>query len=95
MDSLSVVEDLYVFEDVTTGFFGCGVGAMMNRFGLERAIEIVRNIGANEELMYYRIFRDHFGELEELSWMGRTGDAPVAQAPVTASVQYLLRDEMR
>jgi asparagine synthase (glutamine-hydrolysing) len=25
-----------------------------------------------EALMYYRIFREHFGELEDLSWMGQT-----------------------
>jgi asparagine synthase (glutamine-hydrolysing) len=29
-----------------------------------------------EELMCYRIFREHFGELDDLSWMGRTKSAP-------------------
>ena len=29
-----------------------------------------------EELMYYRIFCEEFGELEDLSWMGRTKGAP-------------------
>jgi len=29
--------------------------------------------------MYYRLFREQFGELEDLSWMGRTKTA--AQAP--------------
>jgi asparagine synthase (glutamine-hydrolysing) len=29
-------------------------------------------LASKEELMYYRIFRDHFGDLENLDWMGRT-----------------------
>jgi asparagine synthase (glutamine-hydrolysing) len=29
-------------------------------------------IQTKEELFYYRIFKGHFGELEDLSWMGRT-----------------------
>jgi hypothetical protein len=28
-------------------------------------------------LMYYRIFKEHFGELAQLDWMGRTKGAPV------------------
>jgi asparagine synthase (glutamine-hydrolysing) len=34
-------------------------------------------LNAKEELLYYRIFREHFGELDNLSWMGRTKGAPV------------------
>lgn len=30
---------------------------------------------SKEELLYYRVFRDHFGELENLDWMGRTKGA--------------------
>jgi asparagine synthase (glutamine-hydrolysing) len=33
-------------------------------------------LNTKEELMYYRIFKEHFGELEDLSWMGRTKGAP-------------------
>jgi len=33
-------------------------------------------INTKEELMYYRVFKEHFGELEDLSWMGRTKGAP-------------------
>jgi asparagine synthase (glutamine-hydrolysing) len=29
-------------------------------------------LNGKEELMYYRIFREHFGELNDLTWMGRT-----------------------
>ncbi len=35
-------------------------------------------LNTKEELFYYRIFKEHFGELEDLSWMGRTKGAPVA-----------------
>jgi asparagine synthase (glutamine-hydrolysing) len=31
-----------------------------------------------EDLMYYRIFREHFGDFADLSWMGRTEGAPQA-----------------
>jgi asparagine synthase (glutamine-hydrolysing) len=30
-----------------------------------------------EELLYYRIFRQYFGEVHDLNWMGRTKGAPV------------------
>jgi len=33
-------------------------------------------LNTKEELMYYRIFREHFGDLADLSWMGRTKGAP-------------------
>ncbi len=32
---------------------------------------------SKEELMYYRIFRERLGALEDLEWMGRTKNAPV------------------
>jgi asparagine synthase (glutamine-hydrolysing) len=34
-------------------------------------------LNSKEELMYYRIFKEHFGELPQLDWMGRTKGAPV------------------
>ena len=37
--------------------------------------DIIR-INSKEELMYYRIFKNHFGDLEDLSWVGRTKGAP-------------------
>jgi asparagine synthase (glutamine-hydrolysing) len=33
-------------------------------------------LNSKEEIMYYRIFREHFGNMEDLSWMGRTKGAP-------------------
>jgi asparagine synthase (glutamine-hydrolysing) len=35
-------------------------------------------LNTKEELFYYRIFREHFGEFDDLSWMGRTKGSPVA-----------------
>ena len=34
-------------------------------------------VNTKEELLYYRIFKEQFGELQDLSWMGRTKGAPV------------------
>ncbi len=47
-------------------------------FTRERILPNSWSLGTREELMYYRIFRDHFGEFEDLDWMGRTKGAPVA-----------------
>jgi asparagine synthase (glutamine-hydrolysing) len=45
-------------------------------FRSERTLPNGWEINTKEELFYYRIFREHFGELEDLSWMGRTKGAP-------------------
>ncbi len=34
-------------------------------------------LNSKEELLYYRIFKEHFGELDFLDWVGRTKGAPV------------------
>jgi len=41
-------------------------------FSRERILKNGWKINSKEELLYYRIFREHFGELDNLSWMGRT-----------------------
>ena len=41
-------------------------------FRRERILKNGWIINSREELFYYRIFREQFGELENLSWMGRT-----------------------
>jgi len=41
-------------------------------FNRERKLENGWMLDSKEELMYYRIFKEHFGNLEDLSWMGRT-----------------------
>lgn len=45
-------------------------------FRRERMLPNGWELNTKEELLYYRIFREHFGELEDLSWMGRTKGAP-------------------
>ena len=44
-------------------------------FHRERRLPNGWELNSKEELMYYRIFREHFGDLDELSWMGRTKGA--------------------
>ena len=46
-------------------------------FKKERKLPNGWRLNSKEELMYYRIFKGHFGELPELDWMGRTKGAPV------------------
>jgi asparagine synthase (glutamine-hydrolysing) len=48
-------------------------------FRQERVLPNGWRLDSKEELMYYRIFGDHFGVLEDLSWMGRTKGAPVSE----------------
>lgn len=68
---------------------GAGVGDLLARhadaaisdsdFSRERALPNGWTLNSKEELMYYRIFREHFPRLDNLSWMGRTKGAPVRQ----------------
>ena len=65
---------------------GAGVGDLLAQhaestitdeaFAAERGLPCGWELNTKEELMYYRIFRGHFGDLEDLSWMGRTKGAP-------------------
>lgn len=58
-------------------------------FRRERSLANGWTINSKEELLYYRVFREHFGELQNLSWMGRTKGAPEAGlelAPVAEEV---------
>jgi len=34
-------------------------------------------LNSKEEFLYYQIFKEHFGEFEDLDWMGRTKGAPI------------------
>ena len=47
-------------------------------FASERILPNGWQINTREELMYYRIFKEQFGDLTDLDWMGRTKGAPVA-----------------
>ena len=67
---------------------GAGVGDLLAEyakgqisdadFRAERKLANGWTLNTKEELLYYRIFREHFGELEDLAWMGRTKGAPMA-----------------
>jgi asparagine synthase (glutamine-hydrolysing) len=61
---------------------GAGVGKLMAEyadqhistadFDREKHLPNGWVLSSKEELMYYRIFREHFGEFKSLAWMGRT-----------------------
>jgi asparagine synthase (glutamine-hydrolysing) len=65
---------------------GAGVGDLLAQyaeqqitdadFKRERVLGNGWTLNSKEELMYYRLFREQFGDLEDLSWMGRTKGAP-------------------
>jgi asparagine synthase (glutamine-hydrolysing) len=65
---------------------GAGIGDLLARyadgrigdaeFNRERTLPNGWALNTKEELMYYRIFREHFGDVRDLSWMGRTKGAP-------------------
>ncbi|MBU7018720.1 MAG: asparagine synthase [Theionarchaea archaeon] len=65
---------------------GAGVGEILakhaeNRitdgeFTRERVLPNRWILNTKEELLYYRCFCEHFGELKDLSWMGRTKNVP-------------------
>jgi len=65
---------------------GAGVGDLLAQyaekqisdddFRRERSLFNGWLLNTKEELLYYRLFKEHFGELVNLSWMGRTNGAP-------------------
>jgi asparagine synthase (glutamine-hydrolysing) len=67
---------------------GAGVESLLERHALETVSDsdfagerVLSNgwiLNSKEELLYYRIFSEHFGEFDDLSWMGRTKGAPIS-----------------
>jgi asparagine synthase (glutamine-hydrolysing) len=65
---------------------GAGVGELLAQyaearitdedFERERTLPNGWTLNTKEEVMYYQVFKEHFGELNDLSWMGRTKSAP-------------------
>lgn len=61
---------------------GAGVGNILSRYATDKISDAdfrkerkLKNgwiLNSKEELLYYRIFREHFGELQQLNWMGRS-----------------------
>jgi asparagine synthase (glutamine-hydrolysing) len=70
-------------------WLGAGVGELLadfanrhigdHEFSQERTLPGGLVLNSKEELMYYRIFRERFGDFDNLAWMGRTKGAPVQQ----------------
>lgn len=46
-------------------------------FDQQRVLPNGWQLSTKEEFWYYQIFRDHYGDLENMAWMGRTKGAPV------------------
>ena len=69
---------------------GCGVGELLadraaqwisdGDFARERHLRNGWKLNTKEEVMYYRIFQEHYGTLMDISWMGRTKGAPEENA---------------
>jgi len=61
---------------------GAGVGSLISEYASSKVSDAdfssernLRNgwiLNSKEELLYYRIFKDHFGDQDQLSWMGRS-----------------------
>lgn len=47
-------------------------------FAAERRLLNGETLNTKEELFYYRIFKEYFGDFRDLSWMGRTKGAPIS-----------------
>ncbi|MHB8134730.1 MAG: asparagine synthase-related protein [Anaerolineaceae bacterium] len=45
-------------------------------FKRERILPNGESLNSKEELYYYRIFKDYYGKLDDISWMGRTKGSP-------------------
>jgi len=66
---------------------GAGVGNLLTEyadgqisdkdFTLERRLPNGWLLNSKEDLLYYRIFREHFGVLHNLNWMGRSKGSPI------------------
>lgn len=67
---------------------GAGIETLLEQYALDNISETEFNrncllpngwrINTREEMMYYQIFKDQFGEFGELTWMGRTKNAPIS-----------------
>ena len=49
-----------------------------SEFEHERKLANGWRLNSKEELYYYHIFQEHFGNLDDLSWVGRTKGSPVS-----------------
>ncbi len=63
------------FEDLIAEYADSQVSS--HDFEAERELSNGWRINTKEELLYYRLFKEYFGEVEDLTWMGRTKGAPI------------------
>jgi asparagine synthase (glutamine-hydrolysing) len=81
-----IIPDDVLWRTKSKFWQGAGVGDLLAQyaednisdsdFESERMLPNNWILHTKEELMYYRIFKEQFGELNDLSWMGRTKGAP-------------------
>ncbi len=82
-----LVPDSILWRPKAKFWQGAGVRELLHDYALdaisdadftrERNLPNGWQLNSKEELMYYRIFREYFGDLDNLDWMGRTKGAPV------------------
>ncbi len=70
---------------------GAGIGELLaeyaerrvsdSDFAREMTLRDGTTLNTKEELLYYRVFREHFGRCLGLAWMGRTKGAPRTSVP--------------
>ncbi len=84
---VDVLPDQVLWRGKAKFWQGTGVGELLADhantqisdadFDRERHLPNGWRLNTKEELVYYRLFRERFGELDNLAWMGRTKGAPV------------------
>jgi len=72
---------------------GSGIGDLLEgyavdyvadkEFEAERLLPDRSMLSSKEELLYYRLFKDHFGELDDLSFVGRTKCTEAHSTPIS------------
>ncbi len=75
---------------------GTGLGDLLSEYAeskisrseleKERTLPNGWQLNTQEELFYYRIFKSHFGDLENIDWMGRTKGAPKVEDHIAEQV---------
>jgi asparagine synthase (glutamine-hydrolysing) len=84
---LNLLPESVIYRPKTKFWEGSGVGTLIwehayntitdHDFLNERKLVNGWTLNTKEELYYYRIFKEHFGEADNLDWMGRTKGSPV------------------
>ena len=81
-----ILPDSVLWRKKSKFWQGTGLGELLSdfaekeisqkEFNNERHLPNGWQLNTKEELLYYRIFKSHFGELEQIDWVGRTKGAP-------------------